>query len=90
MKNYLKIIHIDEDSLVPKYQQLVTAILKGVESQSIVDGDVLPSIHDFCVALDVSKNTIEKAYNILKKQGVVSAYKGKGFYVSAPKMALQA
>jgi DNA-binding transcriptional regulator YhcF (GntR family) len=90
MKNYLKIVHIDENSLVPKYQQVAVAIIKGVESEIIIDGDILPSIHDFCVALDVSKNTIEKAYNTLKKQGIVASYQGKGYFVCLQKLAMQA
>jgi DNA-binding transcriptional regulator YhcF (GntR family) len=90
MKNYLKIVHIDENSLIPKYQQVVSAIVTGVEQEMIINGDILPSIHDFCVALDVSKNTIEKAYNTLKKKGIVSSYRGKGYFVSIVKMALQA
>ena len=81
MKNYLKIVKIDNDSLKPKYKQLAEAIVNGVETELIVNGDILPSIHDFSVALDVSKNTIEKAYNALKKQGVVCSYRGKGFFV---------
>jgi DNA-binding transcriptional regulator YhcF (GntR family) len=81
MKNYLKIVKIDQDSLVPKYRQLATAIQQGVEAELIVTGDVLPSIHDFCVALDVSKNTVEKAYNKLKKEGIVASYKGKGYFI---------
>jgi DNA-binding transcriptional regulator YhcF (GntR family) len=81
MKNYLKIVKIDQDSPVPKYHQLAAAIQQGVEQEVIVNGDLLPSIHDFCVALDVSKNTVEKAYNKLKKEGLVASYKGKGFFI---------
>jgi DNA-binding transcriptional regulator YhcF (GntR family) len=81
MKNYLKIVRIDEDSVKPKYLQLADAIAQGVKEDLIINGDVLPSIHDFCVALDVSKNTIEKAYNTLKKQGIVASYRGKGYFI---------
>lgn len=81
MKNYLKVVTIDDSSLKPKYRQLADAITEGVEAKLILDGDILPSIHDFCVALDLSKNTIEKAYNLLKKQGTVSSYRGKGYFV---------
>jgi len=90
MKNYLKIVKIDSDSVKPKYLQLVDAISEGLAAEKIVDGDVLPSIHDFCVALDVSKNTVEKAYNTLKKQGIVSSYKGKGFFIMQVKLLKQA
>jgi len=90
MKNYLKIVKIDNDSAKPKYLQLVDAIIDGVVAEKITDGDLLPSIHDFCVALDVSKNTIEKAYNTLKKKGIVSSYKGKGYFIFNDKLRRQA
>jgi DNA-binding transcriptional regulator YhcF (GntR family) len=90
MKNYLKIVKIDNESLKPKYIQLAEAITEGVDAELIVNGDILPSIHDFCVALDVSKNTIEKAYNTLKKQGIVASYRGKGYFIFKDKVRQQA
>ena len=67
MKNYLKIVKIDEHSITPKYLQLINSILKGIEDGRIEKNDILPSINDFSVALDTSRNTIERAYNELKK-----------------------
>ena len=90
MKNYLKIVKIDGDLMVPKYKQLADAILQGVKEDLIVEGENLPSLHDFSIALDVSKKTIEKAYNTLKKSGVVSSYKGKGYFIMQNKRLKQA
>ena len=87
MKNYLKIVKIDEDSLTPKYRQLANGILQGIDSGMIVKDDILPSIHDFCVALDISKNSVEKAYNTLKKEGVVGSVRGKGYFIFRDKSA---
>jgi DNA-binding transcriptional regulator YhcF (GntR family) len=81
MKNYLKIVQIDNDSMKPKYLQLVDAIANGVQTEVLVDGDNLPSIHDFCVALEVSKTTIQKAYTILKNRGIIGCYHGKGHFI---------
>jgi DNA-binding transcriptional regulator YhcF (GntR family) len=85
MKNYLKIVRIDESSMKPKYRQVMDAIVYGVETEQISDGDHLPSIHDFCVALEVSKKVIEKAYNELKAMGLISSYQGKGHYINQQK-----
>ncbi|MCD0489024.1 GntR family transcriptional regulator [Pedobacter sp. MC2016-14] len=82
MKNYLKIVHIDEYSSTPKYRQLVNAIMQGIESGQIVKDDQLPSINDFCVALDLSRNSVEKTYNTLKKAGIVTSVAGKGFFIA--------
>src|ERR1700712_3563939 len=82
MKNYLKIVKIDEHSITPKYLQLLNSILKGIEDGKIEKNDILPSINDFSVALDTSRNTIERAYNELKKIGVVSSVAGKGYFIA--------
>jgi DNA-binding transcriptional regulator YhcF (GntR family) len=82
MKNFLKILHIDEYSLTPYYRQLCNAILQGINDKLIDDNDVLPSINDLSIALDVSRNIVTKAYNTLKQSGVVSSVPGKGYFIS--------
>jgi DNA-binding transcriptional regulator YhcF (GntR family) len=82
MKNYLKIVSIDEYSITPKYLQLVNSILRGIELGKIEKDDVLPSINDFCIALDTSRNTIERAYTELKKTGVIRSVAGKGYFIA--------
>ncbi|MES2458457.1 MAG: winged helix-turn-helix domain-containing protein [Bacteroidota bacterium] len=82
-KNYLKILHVDHDVITPIYRQLADGILDGIDKGQIVKNDILPSLHDLCVAFNISKNTVEKAYFTLKQIGVVGSVKGKGFYVKA-------
>jgi len=83
MKNFLKIVEIDDYSITPKYLQLVNSILRGIESGKIEKDDILPSINDFSIALETSRNTIERAYNELKKIGIVSSVAGKGFFITS-------
>jgi len=82
MRNFLKILKIDRDAMVPMYLQVVESIKVGVEDGQINNGDVMPSLHDMCYALDLSKNTIEKAYNQLKKVGLLESVPGKGYFIS--------
>ncbi|HEY9194702.1 MAG TPA: GntR family transcriptional regulator [Mucilaginibacter sp.] len=82
MKNYLKILSIDEYSITPKYLQLSNAIIRAIESGDIVKDDMLPSINDLSYALDTSRNTIERVYKELKDKGIVSSVPGKGFFIS--------
>lgn len=82
MKNYLKILSIDEYSITPKYLQLSNAIIRAIESGDIVKDDMLPSINDLSFALDTSRNTIERVYKELKDKGIVSSVPGKGFFIS--------
>lgn len=82
MRNYLKIINLDEYSVTPKYLQISNAILKGIEDGKIQRDDVLPSINDLSTGLDVSRNTIERAYKELKKFGVLASVTGKGYFIT--------
>jgi DNA-binding transcriptional regulator YhcF (GntR family) len=82
MKNYLKIVEIDEYSITPKYLQLINSILCGIESGKIEKGDILPSINDFSVGLEASRNTIERAYKELKKMGIIESVAGKGYFIA--------
>jgi DNA-binding transcriptional regulator YhcF (GntR family) len=82
MKNYLKIVEIDEYSITPKYVQLINSILSGIESGKIEKGDIIPSINDFSIALEASRNTIERAYKELKKMGIVESVPGKGYFIA--------
>lgn len=82
MKNYLKIIKIDEYSITPKYLQISNSILRGIEEGNIEKDDILPSINDLSIALDVSRNTIERAYKELKQYNVITSVAGKGYFIS--------
>ncbi|MDB4999368.1 MAG: ytrA 2 [Mucilaginibacter sp.] len=82
MKNFLKILKIDEYSLTPYYRQLCNAILQGIDEKLISENDTLPSINDLSIALDISRNIVTKTYNTLKKNGVVNSVPGKGYFIS--------
>ncbi|MBE9583780.1 GntR family transcriptional regulator [Mucilaginibacter sp. JRF] len=81
MRNYLKILTIDEYSITPKYLQLVNGFIAGITARLIQPGDVLPSINDLSFALDASRNTIERFYNELKRNNIIGTVPGKGAFV---------
>ena len=82
MKNYLKIVSIDENSITPKYIQIVNSILRAIEAGKIEKDEILPSIYDFSIALETSRNTIERAYKELKKLNIVKSVTGKGYFIA--------
>lgn len=75
------IIRIDEYSSTPKYQQVIDAVLKAIESGRLQQHDILPSINDLSYELDVSRDTAEKSYRHLKKVGVLGSVPGKGYFI---------
>lgn len=80
--NIYRHILIDEQSITPKYVQLVNSVLKGVEQGNIGKDYQLPSINDLSYELDISRDTAEKAYRQLKQLGVVGSVPGKGYFIS--------
>lgn len=72
---------IFEKSDTPKYQQLVNKINNSIAEQLILKGDLLPSVNSICKNSNLSKDTVFKAYSILKNQGVIESVPNKGYYV---------
>lgn len=79
---FLKSIEISSFSATPKYQQLESAIIEGIRNGYLVKDDMLPSINDLSTFVDISRDTVEKAYKLLKKNEIIYSYPGKGYYIS--------
>ena len=79
MNQYLRINH---DSEIPKYKQVVQMIIADIESGIFKQGQRIPSINETSEDLLLSRDTVEKAYVFLKKKGILSSVRGKGYYVN--------
>jgi len=79
--DFFKFIHIDEYSATPKYLQLSDSIIEAIEEGKLNRNDILPSINELSCELEISRDTAEKGYKYLKKQGVILSVPGKGFYI---------
>lgn len=66
---------------IPKYQQLVNSITNGIAEKLLNKGDLLPSVNSICKENKLSKDTVFKAYSILKNQGIIESVPNKGYYV---------
>ena len=80
--NLYRVLKIDDFSATPKYVQIYNAIIKGIETLPLEKGYLLPSINDMSYELDVSRDTVEKAYRHLKNLGILGSVPGKGFFIS--------
>lgn len=76
------IIRIECDSRIPKYKQIVNSIMENIERGYLVVGEKIPSINEISEEFYLSRDTVEKAYNQLKKQKIILSVKGKGYYVA--------
>lgn len=84
MKKSSKIdsLRIDELSATPKYQQLVNAVLNAIKQNILKKGDLMPSINELSFEYEISRVTIEKGYNKLRKMGILEAHHGKGYFIA--------
>ncbi|MEM1357283.1 MAG: GntR family transcriptional regulator [Bacteroidota bacterium] len=73
-------IHINPASSVPKYRQIANAISRGIERKVIDQEEQLPSINELSGLYNISRDTAEKAYRLLKKKGLIVSVRGKGYY----------
>lgn len=82
---------IDQKSSEPKYKQIVNAVIENIEAGNIKTRFKLPSITELSVKYLVSRDTVEKAYNLLRDQGIIESAMGKGHYVlvSSPKSTMR-
>jgi DNA-binding transcriptional regulator YhcF (GntR family) len=85
MKSYpfSKLIYFDEFSATPKYQQLANSIIKGIEDGKLQTDDVLPSINEVSFEFEICRDTVEKGYKRLKKQGIIGSIPGKGYFIKS-------
>lgn len=82
----IKFIKIDVDSRVPKYQQIVDCIIFNISNGNIKINQKIPSINILSEEFYLSRDTVVKAYNILKERKVIISLKGKGFYTTRTKL----
>ena len=74
---------IDRSSDIPVYQQIAVKIKGKILSQELTPGFKLPAERRLAEALDVHRNTVIKAYNVLITEEMVTAFrqKPKGYFV---------
>lgn len=82
----IKLITIDENSRIPKYQQIIDAIIHNISQGNLIMDQKIPSINMFSEEFYLSRDTVEKAYSILKERKIITSIRGKGFYISRTKL----
>ncbi|MFV9551381.1 substrate-binding domain-containing protein [Algibacter sp. PT7-4] len=77
-----KLLKIDNKSRVPNYQQIVNSITHNVSIGNLKANQKILSINRLSLELSLPRETIEKAYNILKDRNIINFISSNGFYVS--------
>ncbi len=76
-------IMIDKQNKIPLYRQIYLAVRNSIENGSLKKGTKLPSIRRLSADLNVSKTTINGAYEQLCAEGYIKNKPQSGYYVEA-------
>jgi GntR family transcriptional regulator/MocR family aminotransferase len=80
-----EILHIQldmESKTVPLYKQLYQTIAKQIILKAIKADTILPASRKLAQQLNLSRNTVQKAYTQLIMEGYLSTRQGSGIYVN--------
>ena len=73
---------INSESEIPKYKQVVELFISDIEAGIFKQGQRIPSINETSEELLLSRDTVEKAYVHMRKKGILSSVRGKGYYIN--------
>ena len=77
---------INFDSHIPYYIQLIDILKEKVQFGTWAAGDQIPGEQDLCELYGVSRTVVRQALRELELEGVISRRKGKGTFISSPKI----
>ena len=75
-------INLKTDFKIPLYEQIYTYIKKNIQSGKISYGEKLPSTRALSRHLEVSRSTVELAYEQLLSEGFIESAPYRGFFVA--------
>lgn len=76
------IFEIDGNRRTPKYLQIVHSITKAIKQGHYKKGDRILSINELSNEHFLSRDTVQKAYDLLEKEKIIESIRGKGFYIN--------
>ena len=74
-------ILLDYKSRQPIYEQLYNSFVKMAALDVMHKGEQLPSVRILAQSLGINPNTVQKAYQLLERDGVIYSVPGKGSFI---------
>jgi GntR family transcriptional regulator len=81
-----KQVEIDTDSFIPAYFQLAQILHREIMNGALRPEDRIPSENELSDVYGLSRMTTRKAISLLAEKGIVRREKGKGTFVSRPRV----
>ncbi|SFG54214.1 GntR family transcriptional regulator [Desulfotomaculum arcticum] len=79
-------LKIDKNSVIPIYYQIAKMFEGYIYEGKLKPGEVLPPEHEIAENFGISRMTVRRAISELINLGLVFTQKGKGTFVSEPKL----
>jgi GntR family transcriptional regulator len=77
---------LDKNGFIPLYYQIQRALMEKIRSGELAEGDSLDSEEELARIYQVSRMTARQALHGLKTSGYAFSQKGRGTFVTRPKM----
>lgn len=84
------IIEIDFNSEEAIYMQLRNQIVLGIATAQLCEGDSLPSVRSLAEEIGINMHTVNKAYTVLKQEGLIRLDRRRGAVIAIDMDKLQA
>lgn len=77
---------LDKNGFIPLYYQIQRALMEKIHSGELNEGDLLASEEELARTYQVSRMTARQALHGLKARGYAHSQKGRGTFVTKPKL----
>ena len=84
------IIKIDFNSADAIYMQLRNQIIMGIATSQLQEGDSLPSVRHLAEEIGINMHTVNKAYAVLREEGIIHLDRRRGAVIAIDMNKLQA
>lgn len=81
-KDPLESFSVDHKGNLPVWVQIRNRILHLIMSGAYQEGDRLPTVRSLALKLDISYNTVNRAYIDLERDGYITTRRGRGSAVA--------
>jgi len=70
------------DDRMPIYRQIILQFNRAFVRGDIVAGERIPSIRELSTLLGVNTNTVQRVYQEMERDGLISSKRGTGYFIT--------
>ena len=82
-------IILDREGDAPLYRQIARQLREAVTFGILVPGEQLPTLRQLAEMAHVNLHTVRHAYQVLKREGILTIIQGKGSFISSAEKGLK-